>query len=61
MPLLPRIRAASPEEALDVLQRCLDGLTDIYPDPADGAGLVEEAYVHLASDLVTVEDMEEDY
>jgi hypothetical protein len=55
-----RIRARSPEEALDILQRCFGGLEDIYPADGEGADQVEEAEVYLATYNMTVEDILEE-
>ena len=56
-----RIRARSPEEALDILQRCLGDSKSIYPDATEqGADQVEEAEVHVATYNMTVEDILEE-
>jgi len=58
-----RIRARSPEEALDVLQECFGGLVDIYPDNDANLKItdqVEEAEVHIATYNMTVEDILEE-
>jgi len=58
-----RIRARSPEEALDVLQQCFGGFVCIHPDKDadfEVADRVEEAEVHVATHNMTVEDILEE-